>query len=77
MIKIIKNKISQNLLIAVEWKSNRKIIVFESEDWGSIRMPNIAAVKTLRDNGFKIDKSAYMQNYSLESNDDLDNLLAF
>jgi hypothetical protein len=33
-------KIIKNLSNLPGWKSNRKIVVFESDDWGSIRMPS-------------------------------------
>ena len=32
------NKIKQNILNIPGWRTNRKIIVLESDDWGSIRM---------------------------------------
>ena len=34
------NKIASSL---IGWRTNRKLIVFESDDWGSIRMPSLKA----------------------------------
>ncbi|HON17715.1 MAG TPA: hypothetical protein PK990_00935 [Salinivirgaceae bacterium] len=57
------------------WKTNRKIIVFESDDWGSIRMPSKEIfIKCLRD-GYPVDRSIYTKYDSLESEDDLTFLL--
>jgi hypothetical protein len=58
LIKAVKN----NLLNIPGWRSNRRIIVFESDDWGSIRMPSIKVAKMLQskdiqlfwDNGFDL-----------------------
>jgi len=40
MINEIKLKIFRNLSNLPGWRTNRKIIVIESDDWGSIRMPS-------------------------------------
>jgi hypothetical protein len=67
-------KIIKNLTYFPGWRTNRKIIVFESDDWGSIRMPSKTAVDKLKEKGFAIEKCLYMQNDALESNDDLESL---
>jgi len=40
MISKIKHVLGGNLKNAVGWRTNRKIVVIESDDWGSIRMPS-------------------------------------
>ena len=40
MISKIKHVLGGNLKNTVGWRTNRKIIVIESDDWGSIRMPS-------------------------------------
>ena len=41
MLKIIKKNLSLNIQAALGQKINRKIVVFESDDWGGIRMPSL------------------------------------
>lgn len=41
MINSLKSSLSKNLTNIRGWKTNRKIIVIESDDWGSIRTPFI------------------------------------
>ncbi|MHB2153605.1 polysaccharide (de)acetylase [Calditrichota bacterium GD2] len=53
---------------------NSKIIVFESDDWGSIRMPSLKVYETLKSKGLDLDSgdtSRYNQNDTLASADDL------
>ena len=45
-MKVIKRLI-KNLSNLPGWRTNRKIIVFESDDWGSIRMPSKKAYRNL------------------------------
>lgn len=71
------DKFKLNLLNIPGWRTDRKIVVIESDDWGSIRMPSKESVETLKTKGFKIDQCAYMQNDSLESNEDLESLFDF
>ena len=56
------------------WKTNRKIVVFESDDWGSIMMPSKEVYKNLQNEGFGIGKgleSRYNEYDSLASAEDL------
>ncbi len=68
----IKPIISSNLVNCKGWKTNRKIVVFESDDWGSIRMPSIETFNTLKNKGINVDKSPYCKFDSLASEDDLE-----
>jgi hypothetical protein len=55
MIKNIAKSIKQNIINLPGWRTNRKIIVFESDDWGSIRMPHMLIINNNIKNGlFKI-----------------------
>lgn len=54
------------------WRTNRKIVVIESDDWGSIRMPSYEVyLKCLRA-GYPVDKNQYEKYDSLTSEEDLD-----
>ena len=67
MIKSIK-KIITNIQ---GWKTNRKIIVIESDDWGSIRMPSKEVYNKSINNGYKVDLNPYERYDSLASEEDL------
>jgi hypothetical protein len=72
----IKPFISSNLINYKGWKTNKKIVVFESDDWGSVRMPSVETYKTLKQNGIQVDKSPYCKFDSLASEYDLDYLFS-
>jgi hypothetical protein len=59
-----------NLLNIPGWKTNRKIIVIESDDWGTIRTSSKKSLKKIQEN-FDIELNPYILNDSLESEDDL------
>jgi hypothetical protein len=53
------------------WRSEKKIIVLESDDWGSIRTPDLNTLITLKKAGIKTDHCHYVSNDSLASEEDL------
>lgn len=71
MLNKIKLTISKNLLNLPGWRTNRKIVVIESDDWGSIRMPSKMVFDKLLNAGIRVDKCHYCSNDSLESGEDL------
>lgn len=57
------------------WHTNRKIVVIESDDWGSIRMPSSEVYRNLKQHGIDIetgDNLIYNQNDTLERSSDLE-----
>lgn len=72
MLAKIKSSISRNLTNARGWRTDRKIVVFESDDWGSIRMPNKQNFDLLIKNNIRVDSSKYNSLDSLEKKDDLE-----
>lgn len=58
------------------WETRQKIIVIESDDWGSIRMPSKKACETLTKKGIKPDNDNNWQLDCLEKKDDLENLFS-
>lgn len=56
------------------WTTDRKIIVIESDDWGSIRMPSKKTYEKLLNYGIRVDKCGFCKNDSLATEEDL-NLL--
>ena len=41
------------------WKTRRKLLVIESDDWGAIRMPGPEAWARLLKAGIRVDRSRY------------------
>lgn len=54
---------------------SQKIIIFESDDWGSIRMPGNREYNFLYKAGIPVDKSKYCKYDKIESDDDVSKLL--
>jgi len=57
------------------WCTNRKIVVIESDDWGSIRMPSMDAFEKLKRNGldlFSLDAERYNKNDTMATSKDLE-----
>lgn len=71
----LKTALSRNLTNARGWKTNRKIVVIESDDWGSIRMPSREVFESLKKSGIPVENSPYCKFDNLESNTDMERLL--
>jgi len=69
-MNVLQN-ISRNILNIPGWRTNRKIVVIESDDWGSIRMPSKESYCNLLKAGIAVDKDFFSRYDSLESADDL------
>lgn len=72
MKKNIKSILSRNITNARGWCTNRKIVVIESDDWGSIRMRDQASFDKLLQSGIRVDRSKYNCLDSLEKKEDLE-----
>lgn len=68
-------QIKEHLKNIPGWTTNRKIVVIESDDWGSIRMASKEAYHKLLNKGYPVDKCPYNSYDSLESNDDVEKLM--
>lgn len=71
----LKKELFSNLRNILGWMTNRKIVVIESDDWGSIRMPCKEVYNTLLKEGIAVDQCRYCKYDSLESEKDLTSLL--
>lgn len=71
MLQELKQIASRNLVNIPGWRTDRKIVVFESDDWGSIRMPSKEVYNKFLDKGIAVDKSPYCKYDSLASETDL------
>lgn len=56
------------------WKTNRKIVVFESDDWGSIRLPDVSQYSAYKKRFPEYSNNPYLKYDSLASSDDLNSL---
>jgi hypothetical protein len=54
------------------WRTDRKIVIIESDDWGSIRMPSREVYEKCMKAGYRVDKIAYERYDSLASEEDLE-----
>lgn len=70
----IKTKVTNNVINLPGWRTNRKIVVIESDDWGSIRMPSKEVYNTFLDKGIRVDRDPYCRYDSLATPEDLDAL---
>lgn len=72
MFARIKNTLLQHAANSVGWKTNRKLLVIESDDWGMIRMPSKEVYTRLLAKGYAVDRCIYNSNDCIESNEDLE-----
>ena len=56
------------------WRTGRKIVVIESDDWGSIRMPSREVYEACLKAGYPVDRISYERYDSLASEEDLEHL---
>lgn len=74
MFSIIKSTLYRNFTNAIGRNINQRIIVFESDDWGSIRMPSYNVYNKLKAHGVHVDRTPYERFDCLESERDILNL---
>jgi hypothetical protein len=53
------------------WRTRRRILVLESDDWGAVRMPSRTAYNRLLSAGIRVDRSPFCRFDSLASETDL------
>ena len=70
----LKKRIGRNLINLPGWHTSRKIVVIESDDWGSIRMSSKEVYYALLKAGVPVDKDPYSKFDALASEEDLINL---
>lgn len=59
------------------WRTNRKLVIIESDDWGSLRAPLAGGLKKMQDLGLPLGSKAgvvYNKYDDLADKDDLENL---
>jgi len=68
----IKRVLSKHILNFPGWNTNRKLLVIESDDWGSIRMPSREVYEKCLKAGYPVDRIAYERYDSLASEEDIE-----
>jgi len=69
-----RQRLTEHLYNVKGWKTNRKIVVFDSDDWGSIRMPSKKVYNELLKANIRVDQCPFCSFDSLASEDDLTSL---
>ena len=75
MLSELKRNIGLYLKNYHGWRTKRKLLIIESDDWGSIRMPDKVTYNKLLKSGLSVDKSPFTMFDTLASRDDLVNLM--
>lgn len=70
----LKTKLAKNYTNFRGWKTKRKIVVIESDDWGSIRMPSQEAVSLLKSKKYPLENNKFTLFDGLERFEDLEEL---
>ena len=69
-----KQQLSRNISNIPGWRTGKKIVVIESDDWGGVRMPSLEVLNSLQKKGLDFlsgDAARFNQNDTLECSDDL------
>ena len=74
MISSFKRKLAKHYINLRGWKTNRKIVVIESDDWGSIRMASLKSYTNLLKRGIPVNENKFTSLDGLERTDDLKQL---
>lgn len=75
MLSNLKNRVRAHLINYKGWSTKRKIVVFESDDWGAIRLPDITKIEEYRKR-YPQTNNPYLKYDSLASEDDLNVLFS-
>ena len=71
MFQTLKNSIIRNAKNIPGWRTPRKILVFECDDWGGIRMPSRQVYEKLSADGLNVGTSRFNMLDTLETGKDL------
>lgn len=67
----VKKILRKNLVNIPGWRTSRKIFLIESDDWGSIRMPDLETINRLESKGLDLHANHFTRLDSLEKEQDL------
>lgn len=72
MIAGLKRSLISNYINYRGWSTKKRILVIESDDWGSIRTPSKEVFEKFVKAGLPVKDHYFVKNDCLESNDDLE-----
>jgi hypothetical protein len=70
----IKAQLAKHYINLRGWKTKRKIVVIESDDWGSIRMPSKEVVELFKTKNYPLEINKFTLFDGLERQVDLEEL---
>jgi len=73
-LSLIRSNIATRYCNLKDFRTNRHIVVFESDDWGAIRVPSRQVWEQLLAEGYSMDKRPYERYDTLETNEDVEAL---
>lgn len=73
---LLKKTIARNFINIRGMRTPRKLVLIESDDWGSIRMPSRDVFEQLKAEGYHPETDPYLRYDALESDDDLQQLFS-
>jgi hypothetical protein len=76
MISNLRRTLARHATNYWGWRSDRKIVVIESDDWGSSCMPSAEIYNKLVDSGVRVDWCPYTRYDALASEHDLQDLFS-
>lgn len=74
ILQNLKTNVKGHLVNAKGWRTERKIIVVESDDWGAVRLPEARLLKKLKNWGIKTENDPMLIYDALASDNDLERL---
>lgn len=74
ILKGLKNTLALNVMNSKGKKIDKKILVIESDDWGTIRMPSVRVYRKFLEENLRVDLCPYNKFDTLESVNDLNHL---
>mgnify|MGYP000647887622 CR=1 FL=1 len=72
MIQNLKRRLAPYYRNLGGWRTKRRLVVIESDDWGSIRMPSREVYEWCLKSGYPVDQTAFERYDSLLSETDLE-----
>jgi hypothetical protein len=74
MLQAVKQNLISNIKNFPGWRTNRKIVLIECDDWGGIRMPSKNVYDNLSRRGLKVSSGWFNMYDTLETEKDLEQL---
>ena len=68
----LKQNIAYNFFNIPGWRTKRHIVVIESDDWGSVRMPSLEVYNQFLKEGIRVDKDIYCRYDNFATQDALE-----